>query len=180
MCAREHGNFRDPGQKKSRKAKEEKNISKSQRAKTFATMSRSDPLSQSHKQQFSKSCFVCVSVTHSTVSSVEVWPLFFFIQEIRQYISQGRYTNVVKLEDNPLEWWKQHGHLFPTMSRIARRYLATPATSAPVERLFSVAGQVNSDRRASLSSDNLTLLVFMYEALPLLRKIRSQESLTVL
>jgi hypothetical protein len=34
MCQREHGNFRDPGQKKSRKAKEEKNISKSQRAKS--------------------------------------------------------------------------------------------------------------------------------------------------
>jgi len=34
MCPHEHGHFRDPGQKKSRKAKEEKNISKSQRAKS--------------------------------------------------------------------------------------------------------------------------------------------------
>jgi hypothetical protein len=49
---------------------------------------------------------------------------------------------------------------------------ATPVTSAPVERLFSVAGQVDSSRRANLSSDNLTLLVFMHEPLPLLRKIR--------
>jgi hypothetical protein len=38
--------------------------------------------------------------------------------------------------------------------------------------LFSVAGQVDSSRRVNLSSDNLTLLVFMHEALPLLRKIR--------
>ena len=88
-------------------------------------------------------------------------------------ITHASYTNAVNLEDNPLAWWKQHGHLFPTLSRLARRYLATPATSCPVERLFSVAGQVDSSRRANLSSDNLTLLVFMHEALPLLRRIRA-------
>ena len=95
------------------------------------------------------------------------------MQEIRQYITHASYTNTVKLEDNPLQWWKQHGHLFLTLSRLARRYLATPTTSAPVERLFSVAGQVDSSRRASLSSDNLTPLVFMNEALPFIRKIRA-------
>jgi hypothetical protein len=71
--------------------------------------------------------------------------LFFFTQEVRKYITHATYTNAVKLEDNPLAWWKQHGHLFPTLSRLARR------------------------------SDNLTLLVFMHEALPLLRKIRAHK-----
>ncbi len=56
-------------------------------------------------------------------------------------------------------------------------FIADTATSAPVQRLFSVVGQVDSSRRATLSSDNLTLLVFMYEvryeALPLIRKIRT-------
>ncbi len=99
--------------------------------------------------------------------------LFFFTQEIRQYITHSSYTNAVNLEDNPSAWWKQYGHLFLTLSRLTRRYLATPATSCPVERLFSVAGQVTSSRRANLSWDNLTLLVFMHEALPLLRKIRA-------
>jgi hypothetical protein len=84
--------------------------------------------------------------------------LFLFPQEIRQYITHASYTDPVNLEDSPLAWWKQHGHLFPTLSRLARRYLATPATSCPVERLFSVAGQVDAAKRASLSSDNLTLL----------------------
>jgi hypothetical protein len=124
---------------------------------------------------------ICISDTHycDLVSF-----LLFFTQKIRQCITHASYTNAVKLEDNPLAWWKQHGHLSPTLSRLARRYLSTPATSCPVERLFSVAGQVDASRRANLSSDNLTLLVFMHEALPLLRKIRAlqivQESLSVL
>jgi hypothetical protein len=101
-----------------------------------------------------------------------------------QYIRHASYTDPVNLEDRPLAWWKQHGHLFPTLSRLARRYLATPAKSCPVERLFSVAGQVDAVKRARLSSDNLTLLVFMHEALPFLRKIRAltivQESVGAL
>ena len=70
---------------------------------------------------------------------------------------------------------KQHGHHFPTLSQLARRFLAISATSCPVERLFSVAGQVDADRRASLAPDTLTLLVFLHEALPLVRKIRASR-----
>ena len=83
-----------------------------------------------------------------------------------------------------LALWKQHGHLFPTLSPLDRRYLVTPDTSCPVECLFSVTGQVDSSRRITLSSDNLTLLVFMDEGLPLIRKIRGhtivEESVGVL
>ena len=54
-------------------------------------------------------------------------------------------------------------------------FLDIPATSCPVERLLSVTGQTDTDRRASLSTDNLTLVVFMHETLPLLRKIRTDR-----
>ena len=41
-----------------------------------------------------------------------------------------------------------------------------PATSASVERLFSVAGQVVTAKRARLDPSTVTLLVFLHEAIP--------------
>jgi hypothetical protein len=41
---------------------------------------------------------------------------------------------------NPgLMWWKQHVQEFPRFARMARQYLAVPATSASPDRLFSSA-----------------------------------------
>ena len=67
---------------------------------------------------------------------------------------------------NILMWWKLHAMRFPYLSRLARRYLAMPATSASVERLFSVSGQVVTAKRARLDPSTVTLLVFLHEAIP--------------
>ena len=50
-----------------------------------------------------------------------------------------------------LKWWKEHAVLFPYLSQVARRYLAMPATSDSVERLFSVSGQVVTVKRNRLT-----------------------------
>ena len=65
-----------------------------------------------------------------------------------------------------LMWWKKHAARFPYLSQLARRYLAMSATSASVERLFSVAGQVITAKRANLHPSTVTLLVFLHEAIP--------------
>ena len=55
------------------------------------------------------------------------------------------------MKANILMWWKKHAVHFPYLSRLARRYLAMPAiTSASVERLFSVAGQVVTPQATGL------------------------------
>ena len=41
-----------------------------------------------------------------------------------------------------------------------------PATSASVETLFSVAGQVVTAKRVRLHPSTVTLLVFLHEAIP--------------
>ncbi len=67
-----------------------------------------------------------------------------------------------------LKWWKEHAALFPYLSQpeVDRRYLAMSATSALVERLFSVAGQVVTAKRNRLHPSSVTLLVFLREAIP--------------
>ena len=81
------------------------------------------------------------------------------------------------VDSNPLVWWKQYAPRFPCLAQVARRYLAMPATSAPVERLFSVAGQVVTTTRNRLHPKTVTLLVFLHETLPLHRDMKFQSFL---
>ncbi|KAI4829785.1 hypothetical protein KUCAC02_001453 [Chaenocephalus aceratus] len=41
--------------------------------------------------------------------------------------------------DCPLQWWSTHEGAHPQLSALARKYLGSPATSVPCERLFSLA-----------------------------------------
>jgi hypothetical protein len=46
-------------------------------------------------------------------------------------------------------------------------------------KLTDITGQVDDDRRTSLSPDTMTLLVFIHDALPLVRKIRADRIIDV-
>jgi len=78
----------------------------------------------------------------------------------------GASAGKLDVKANILMWWKLHAMRFPYLSRLARRYLTMPATSASVERLFSVADQVVTVKRARLHPSTVTLLVFLHEAIP--------------
>ena len=68
----------------------------------------------------------------------------------------GRDTDV-------LEWWKLNSDEYPTLARIARDYLAIPATSASVERVFSGGTHLVTDRRGSLGEETIEALVCLGE-----------------
>lgn len=65
--------------------------------------------------------------------------------------------------DNPLAWWKANELKFPTMARLAKRYLCIPATSAPSERVFSTAGNIVTAKRNCLKPENVSTLTFIYQ-----------------
>ena len=43
---------------------------------------------------------------------------------------------------DPLKWWKENQNKYPTAAGVAKEYLATPATSAPSERVWSRSARV--------------------------------------
>ena len=56
--------------------------------------------------------------------------------------------------------------LFPNLARMARRYLGCPASSATVERLFSVVGIAFSDKRKTAKASTLEAIAFTKLNLP--------------
>lgn len=74
-------------------------------------------------------------------------------------LSLYRAEPTISETDCPLQWWSTHAGTHPQLSALARKYLASPATSVPCERLFSLAGNIVQKKRAALSSENVNRLV---------------------
>uniref|UniRef100_A0AAQ5Y0H8 BED-type domain-containing protein n=1 Tax=Amphiprion ocellaris TaxID=80972 RepID=A0AAQ5Y0H8_AMPOC len=73
------------------------------------------------------------------------------------YIQMRRYMEekVIPRNEDPLLWWKKNERAFPQLSKVAKRYLGTVATSVPAERLFSKAGETVSQKRNCLKPENV-------------------------
>lgn len=57
-----------------------------------------------------------------------------------------------------LQWWK-YQNIYPILSAMARDVLCVPATSVPVERLFSEAAHILTKLRCSLGNDKFRALI---------------------
>ena len=56
-----------------------------------------------------------------------------------------------KTADNALLWWKDNEADFKWIARLAKKYLGVQASSAAVERMFSISGHIFSNKRRRLS-----------------------------
>ena len=65
----------------------------------------------------------------------------------------------VSTETCPLQWWSAHTGAHGKLAHIAQKYLATPASTVPCERLFSLAGHIVQKKRSALTSENVNKLV---------------------
>ena len=72
-----------------------------------------------------------------------------------------RYLDESVSVSQPLTWWKLHQFKFPRLAMLAKKYLASNATSVPSERAFSTAGLKVTKLRSSLDSDTVDELIFI-------------------
>jgi hypothetical protein len=85
--------------------------------------------------------------------------------EMDKYLSMNVPTdmNIDNMEGEILKWWNKNRDELPLLAELAREYLCIPASSAPSERLFSHAGNIVTDTRHSLDSENVSKLLFVKE-----------------
>lgn len=81
-------------------------------------------------------------------------------EEVASYLHE----DVLAREEDPCKWWCEKGAArYPLLARLAKRYLAIPATSVSSERLFSVSGGIVTTRRASLLPEHVEQLTFLHD-----------------
>jgi len=83
---------------------------------------------------------------------------------IRQYMD----IPYLKLNEDPIKFWKNRNSVLYTLTEMALKYACTPATSVPSERIFAKAGQIVSQQRNRLSPKNVDILIFLIKNLELL------------
>ena len=81
---------------------------------------------------------------------------------------KGKYSD-------PLFWWKNREKNFPTLSKIAKKILCIPGTSAPSERVFSVAGLTITKLRAKLDCENASCLIFLRDNWEISEELRKSS-----
>ena len=58
----------------------------------------------------------------------------------------------------PLHYWSKSLSKYPNIAQVTASVLGIPASSAPVERLFSIAGKVFRPERGRLKDETLCLV----------------------
>ncbi len=77
--------------------------------------------------------------------------------EVTEYLKEDK----IKFDQNPFEWWANKKSKYPILSRMARIYLAVPATSTPSERLFSDARNLLTSKRSKINSELFKRMIFL-------------------
>ena len=94
-------------------------------------------------------CSICESDESRVVKTLD------FDTELQTYFDQPRFD----MDTNPIKFWTERKKT--QLSALALQLLSVPCSSAPVERLFSTAGVILSQRRSRIGSAKLEKLVFI-------------------
>ena len=62
---------------------------------------------------------------------------------------------------NPYTWWYNNRLRYPLLAKLVTRYLCSPPTSVPSERLFSRAGILYDEKRNKLTAEHAEMLLFI-------------------
>uniref|UniRef100_A0A671NDY4 HAT C-terminal dimerisation domain-containing protein n=1 Tax=Sinocyclocheilus anshuiensis TaxID=1608454 RepID=A0A671NDY4_9TELE len=108
-------------------------------------------LRESLQQRFS-GIFIALHMKHSTPTEASI---------VTQVIKYFEHIQSSPIEEDPLMFWAHNKDKYPHLHTLALKVLSVPASSAPVERVFSAGGLLMRPHRASLGSKMLSSLIFL-------------------
>ncbi|KAK0142029.1 Zinc finger BED domain-containing protein 4 [Merluccius polli] len=74
----------------------------------------------------------------------------------------------ISREDKPLQYWAVNKVRFPTLAKMASRYLSAPCSSVDSERLFSSVSHIVNESRNRITADHAEMILFIKKNLPLI------------
>lgn len=76
-----------------------------------------------------------------------------FDGELSQFVKERSYHNTASV--NVLDYYAGIEAKYPTIARLARRYLCIPSSNVASESLWSLAGYISEDERSSVSPETM-------------------------
>ncbi|CAF4553202.1 unnamed protein product [Rotaria sp. Silwood2] len=106
-------------------------------------------------------------MTKSTDSLTKRKCLFPYLKENKKVSNEDKSRILIELDAYLCEESREQNltfikkHLYPCLYQLSLKYLSVPATSTPIERVFSQSGFLMRPNRASLTAKNVCLLTFL-------------------
>ncbi|CAG2195288.1 unnamed protein product [Mytilus edulis] len=101
--------------------------------------------------------FIAGDLLPLSIVESEEFKNFSVSSEMDDYLSD----NCIDMSKDPLLYWHSNCQRLPRLAKLAVQYLAIPATSAPVERLFSTAGKTFRPERCRLADGTFEKLMMV-------------------
>ncbi|XP_067875292.1 E3 SUMO-protein ligase ZBED1-like [Heterodontus francisci] len=83
--------------------------------------------------------------------------------EIHQQLESYLAEPLRKRNTNPFDWWKNNEHRFPAVAKLAKQYLAIPATSVSATTAFFCSNSIPDQTRSALLPDDIDQILFLHK-----------------
>ena len=67
----------------------------------------------------------------------------------------------LRMSDSPFTWWNGNKMLYPSLAKLARKYLTVQATSTPAERVMSEMGNILTKKRLAMSDEKFSMAIYL-------------------
>ena len=78
-------------------------------------------------------------------------------RELLNYLKESPIT----IDYCPLNWWKEHHQEYPHVAKVARAYLAIPGSQSTSERMFSLAGNIVTEKRGCTLTNHVEQIAYL-------------------